>query len=118
MGTRTGRGQGHGDGVDMILRTDLRRAMALVICRTPASAHTRNTHTSKHAAKPPVRPSRTPAFHIPHAAPHASTSRSLPPESLRSATFPHLCSLGIDSCVGHASPFLERAATCGIELNY
>jgi len=25
---------------------------------------------------------------------------------------------GIDSCVGHASPFLERAATCGIELNY
>jgi len=25
---------------------------------------------------------------------------------------------GIDSCVGHASPFLELSATCGIELNY
>ena len=86
--TRTGtrRSEGHGDGANKLLRTDLRRAMALVIYRnsrqhpreqTPTRA---NTDTSKHRHV-----SRSAHSHI-SAHPFVPLPRRL--ASLRSRTFP------------------------------
>ena len=63
-------GQGHGGGVNKLLRTDLGRATALYMNRNPASAHTRATHprantdASKHT-EPGVSDSLTPALSAP-----------------------------------------------------
>ena len=82
--TRRREGRGHGDGINKLLRTDLRWAMALVIYRTPAS-----TQTSKLRHKQtltPVNsdtgklcrfiPFRIPAYCsvLPYADPHSCTT--------------------------------------------
>jgi len=54
MGTRTRTEQGYGNGVNKLLRTDLRRAMALIIYRNPSNhnPHEQTPHTNKYTNTP------------------------------------------------------------------
>ena len=86
-GTRTeDKDRGHGDSVNKLLRTDLRRAMAPIIYRNSSQRPQANTQPYSDAFHVS---SCDPSF--PHSVLHAiPLMRSCIPESFRGVTFPHL----------------------------